>query len=144
MCLSPSQAANRLGRREPLIKGQFQPDLRCLVEVEIMDGNGIFRRVHAKLDTAFTGEIALPSLDFASLEIATDGDQTVNLADGSQRRVQSCTAIVRLGEGEAEAKILNLLNTRQPLIGIGILLGYSIHIDALPYGDIRIERIQLK
>lgn len=107
-----------------------------------MDGNGVFRPVHAKLDTAFTGEIALPSSDFASLGISTDSDQIVNLADGSQRLVPSGTTKVRLGESEISARILNLLNVRQPLIGMEILLGYSIHINALPYGDIRIEPIQ--
>ena len=143
MCQSLSEATNRTRRRETLIKGQFQPDLRCLVEVEIMDGNGMFRSVHAKLDTAFTGEIALPSSDFESLGISNDRDQIVNLADGSQRLVPSCTATVRFGEREISAKILNLLNARHPLIGMEILLGYSIHIDALPFGDIRIELIKL-
>lgn len=103
----------------------------------------MFRVIHAKLDTAFTGEIALPSSDFESLGISNDDDQIVNLADGSQRLVPSCTATVRLEEREVSAKILNLLNANQPLIGMEILLGYSIHIDALPFGDIRIERIQL-
>ena len=103
----------------------------------------MFHPVHAKLDTAFTGEIALPSSDFASLGVSIDRDQIVNLADGSQRLVPSGTSKVRLGESEISAKILNLLNVRQPLIGMEILLGYSIHINALPYGDIHIERIQL-
>ncbi len=103
----------------------------------------MFRPVHAKLDTAFTGEIALPSSDFASLGVSTDRDHIVNLADGSQRLVPSGTTKVRLGESEISARIFNLVNTRQPLIGMEILLGYSIHIDALPFGDIRIERIQL-
>ena len=50
---------------------------------------------------------------------------------------------MRLGETEHDATILNFADANQPLIGMEILLGYSIHIDALPFGDIRIERIQL-
>lgn len=125
-----------------MITGQFQPDLRCLVEIEIIDGNGTFHPIQAKLDTGFTGEIALPSSEFTSLDIASSRERIVNLADGSQRLVPSGTATVRLGESEISAEILNLFHVRQPLIGMEILLGYSIHIDALPYGDIRIQPIQ--
>ena len=126
-----------------MITGQFQPDLRCLVEVEIMDASGAFRPVHAKLDTGFDGDIALPNSDFQTLDTSSTGTKSVSLADGTVRSVTSCIAKVRLGEIEHDATILNFGDSNQPLIGMEILLGYSIHIDVLPFGDIRIEPIQL-
>lgn len=118
--------------------GQFQPDLRCLVTIEIIDDIGCEHSIGAKLDTGFDGDIALPNTEFASLNCASDGTKNVTLADGTLRSVPHCTAMVRIGENEQEADILNFANAKQPLIGMRILMGYLINITAVPFGEINI------
>ena len=122
-----------------MITGQFQPDLRCLVEVEIMDSRGAYQLMHAKLDTGFDGDIALPNYDFDALYTFSDDTKWVALADGTERPMPARISHVRLGDAEHEATILNFGDAKQPLIGMQILMGYSINIIAKPFGEIRIE-----
>ena len=117
-------------------RGQIQPDLRCLVKVELRDSYGVFRGVEAKLDTGFTGDVALPHNIFAELGATTTSKKKVTLADGTEKEVVSCSSSVKLGPHELEATILDFGNSKQPLIGIRILMGFSIQMDVRPFGDI--------
>ena len=92
----------------------------------------------AKLDTAFNGEIGLPRSDFERLDKSSTSTRNVALADGTVASVQSCSATVRLGSDWQEASILDFGESQQPLIGMEILLGRSVYIEARPYGKIRI------
>ena len=72
-----------------LLTGQFRPDRRCLVEIEIVNAIGTFRAVHAKLDTGFDGDIALPKTDFDALDVSPTRTTSVSLADRRNRKIHN-------------------------------------------------------
>ncbi len=106
-----------------------------------MDGEGVYQVMHAKIDTGFDGDVALPNYDFDALFTTSRDTKWVALADGTVRPMPARISHVRLGETEHEATILNFGDAKQPLIGMQILMGYSINIIAKPFGEIRIEPI---
>lgn len=108
------------------------------MRLEIHGADGIPFGVNAKLDTGFDGDIALPNIKFKKLDTSPSNKKRVALADGTEKWGDSCLATVKMGEQEEEATILDFGNSKQALLGMQILMGYSIRIDARPYGKIRI------
>lgn len=124
------------------ITGQFQPDRTCLVQLDVTEGDGSTRTIDAKLDTGFNGELAMPNVDFERMDTSSTRPANMVVADGRSVRVETCSASVRLGSGWEEVTVLNSGDARRPLIGLELLLGHSIYIEAKPFGEVLIEPLE--
>lgn len=91
------------------------------------------------LDTGFAGFLTLPSDAIAKLELPYVGVQPSSLADNS-RTLLSIYRLTVLWDGEnREIDVLELEGA--PLLGMSLLDGYDVHIQAVDGGLITIERL---
>lgn len=91
------------------------------------------------LDTGFTGFLTLPSDAIAMLDLAYVGVQPSSLADNS-RTFLSIYRLTVLWDGEdREIDVLELDGA--PLLGMSLLEGYDVRIQAVDGGLITIERL---
>jgi clan AA aspartic protease len=95
--------------------------------------------VDAIIDTGFNGDLILPIETVLELELIPQGYQKATLGDGtiSQFRVYAATVI---WDGERRLAEVNSANTGI-LIGMGLLEGYKLEVDATPNGNVSIIKL---
>ena len=118
---------------------------RPLVPVDIVIKGGSTRRVMAILDTGFDGDIALPNNAYVQLRSSPLRPRDTILAGGIRARFDRRLAMVDfdghrqrvvaidLGRGEDQQEFM-------PFIGMRLLRGYSIFVDANEGGEVIIKR----
>ena len=120
-------------------------DGRPLIPADLVIKGGSTRRVMAILDTGFDGDIALPNDDYVRLRSSPLPPRDTILAGGIRARFDRCLAMVDfdghrqrvvamdLGQGEGYQELM-------PFIGMRLLRGYSIFVDANEGGEVIIKR----
>jgi clan AA aspartic protease len=106
--------------------------------VIIGDGNSKIA-VNAVIDTGFNGDLILPIEIVAELGLVPQGYQKAILGDGtiSQFRVYAATVI---WDGERKLVEVNSATTGI-LIGMGLLDGYKLEVNATLNGDVSIIKL---
>ncbi|WP_309741505.1 MULTISPECIES: clan AA aspartic protease [unclassified Chamaesiphon] len=104
----------------------------------IGDGNSKIA-VDAVIDTGFNGDLILPIEIVSELGLVPQGYQKATLGDGSisQFRVYVATVI---WDGERKLVEVNSA-TAGILIGMGLLEGYKLEVNATPNGDVSIIKL---
>jgi clan AA aspartic protease len=97
--------------------------------------------VDAVVDTGFNGDLILPIELVLELELIPQGYQKATLGDGtiSQFRVYTGTVI---WDGSRKAVEVNAA-TSGVLIGMGLLDGYKLEVNATPNGIVTITNLEL-
>lgn len=95
--------------------------------------------VDAVIDTGFNGDLILPIEIVSELGLVPQGYQKATLGDGtiSQFRVYAATVI---WDGYRKLVEVNSATTGI-LIGMGLLDGYKLEVNATPNGDVSIIRL---
>jgi clan AA aspartic protease len=106
--------------------------------VIIGDGNSKIA-VDAVINTGFNGDLILPIEIVSELGLVPQGYQKATLGDGtiSQFRVYAATVI---WDGERKLVEVNSA-TAGILIGMGLLDGYKLEVNATPNGDVSIIKL---
>ena len=89
------------------------------------------------LDTGFEGELALPSSLAVKLQLEDVAPQTVAMADGSLRTAFVGYTTLVWDEERRSTEVLVL--DGNPLVGMLLLEGPQIHIEAADGGEVVIE-----
>lgn len=102
---------------------------RALVDIELAPEDGVsYFRTTAWIDTGFSGDIVLPDALIERLGLSISGTVTAILADGSTRVMTTHTCILLwFGQTRRLEVVANAGN--HPLLGIGLLLDRTMHID---------------
>ena len=122
-----------------MIKGKVSGDQRALVTVEILDSTGSFQPVEAILDTGFTGYLTLPQESIRQLGLRPVGQRTFELANGDLFDFQ-----VYLGSVSWHGipnDVLVLESDSIPLLGMTLLWGSRVSIEAVADGEVIIEEL---
>ena len=122
-----------------MIKGKVSGDQRALVTVEILDSTGRFQPVEAILDTGFTGYLTLPQESIRQLGLRPVGQRTFELANGDLFDFQ-----VYLGSVSWHGipnDVLVLESDSIPLLGMTLLWGSRVSIEAVADGEVIIEEL---
>jgi len=93
--------------------------------------------VDAVIDTGFNGELTLPRKQIEVLGLPEATVTEVTLADGRVRDVSLYAAKAVLSGITREVFVAEAPTT--PLVGTGLLQGFSLHIEFQPEGTIQIE-----
>lgn len=122
-----------------MITGSVSPDgSEATISLEVTGTGGRSETVEAVLDTGFNGYFTLPAETAVSLGLPQRGFERYFLADGSERIGPLYRAVVlwhgrnlsfSVGEGD-------------PLVGMALLSGSRLTVDARPFGDVTIEELQ--
>jgi clan AA aspartic protease len=101
--------------------------------------NGQEREIEAILDTGFSGSMTLPPSVIAALGLPFRSRGRAILADGSTTEFDIHAATI-VWDGEPRNILVEAADT-DPLIGMGLLYGHDIHIQAVDGGPVTIERL---
>lgn len=107
------------------------------VVVQGTPGDGL--TVQAVVDTGFDGDLVLPGSVVQSL--ALEYRHEVTAAVGDNRRVTFATFRATVRWLGMERGVLVLQSEGGPLLGMSLLNGCRLTIDALEGGDVRIDRL---
>jgi len=118
---------------------------RPLVPVDIVIKGGTTRHVQAILDTGFDGDIALPNSDFVWLRSNPLPSRDTILAGGIRASFDRSLAMVEFDGHRQRVVAIDLGKAEgdhglMPFIGMRLLRGYSLFVDAYEGGDVVIER----
>jgi clan AA aspartic protease len=96
--------------------------------------------VRAVVDTGFTGELTLPEELIRELGYLYVGSADGTLADGSESLMHFYEGAV-LWHGSQGREITVVAADSQPLIGMEILSGSQLTVEATPGGAVRIDQL---
>ena len=91
------------------------------------------------LDTGFSGSLTLPQSIITALGLPFRSRGSAILADGSETEFDIYAATV-IWDGEPRNILIEAAET-DPLVGMGLLYGFNINIQAVDGGSVRIEHI---
>lgn len=113
----------------------------CEATIRIVIGNANAQRqvIDAVIDTGFTGFLTLPSQIITLLNLPWSGRERGTLGDGSETFFDAYTATV-IWDGQTRFIDINASET-EPLVGMSLLYGYDLHIQAIENGTVTIKAL---
>jgi clan AA aspartic protease len=104
---------------------------RALLHISLRHpATGVENDVDAWVDTGFTGDLVLPRPQVVSLGLPLGPTVRAVLADGSEINLETFTCLLQwFGEWKAIEIVAN--DGQFPLIGVGLLLEHTLHIEYL-------------
>ena len=111
--------------------------MRAVSPVFFEDAHGGLSRWIAKIDTGFTGWIALPLRYIDMLGLQKAGTDIVRLADNQEHRIDVYFADIVWGAASYRVRVHQ--TGTMPLIGMSMLQGFVMTMDTRPGGIVSIE-----
>lgn len=111
--------------------------MRVLGSAEQLDGESGL--VDAVIDTGFTGQLALPPEAVGRLGLPGRGRRRAILADG--RTVEVNVFLARIVWHGRERAVQVLATEGGPLVGMALLRGSRLTVDAAPDGPVLVEEL---
>ena len=122
-----------------MIQGRVNQSYEAILPIVVKNGVAT-QLVDAVIDTGFSGFLTLPSDMISTLGLSWEGRDVATLGDGT-----SCTFDVYIGlviwDGEYREIYINESETI-PLIGMQLLRGYDLRIQAIEDGLVTIEALK--
>lgn len=110
-----------------------------VISIRVLGGDEIETEIDAVVDTGFTGELTLPVDVIESLALVPAGSRDATLADDHTVDVAAYDAEVLWHERVVRIEALAMGGT--PLIGMELLDGSELRVEATPGGRVRIEEL---
>jgi clan AA aspartic protease len=119
-----------------MMQGVVNLRREATLTVVVGSSNQNVQAIEAVIDTGFTGFLSLPSAIITTLNLPWSASDIVTLGDGSETLFDLYTAVV-IWDGEYRDIYIAEAET-EPLIGMAMLYGYRLQIDAVEGGLVRI------
>lgn len=119
-----------------MIEGVVNANGEAVVPLLLLGPTGQTRTVRAVIDTGFTRHIALPPALIKELELNLSGVGWATLADGSDINLDIYT-VTAIWNGQPRHLDIYEVDTT-PLIGMMLLYGSNINIQAIVGGSVHI------
>ena len=120
-----------------MIRGYVTSQLTAQVSIEIEGHDGVFQSLEIILDTGFNGELVLPRESIRDLELSYRGRTLSILADGREVGADYYDGVVLWHGRRLAVEIVETAG--ESLLGMALLLGNHISIDARVGGEVLIE-----
>lgn len=116
-------------------------DQNCEATIRLVVGNVDSQRqmIDAVIDTGFTGFLTLPSSVLADLNLRAYRREEGILGDGSTCIFDVYRGLV-IWDGELRRIDINESDT-EPLVGMSLLYGYRMQLDAIEGGTVTIQAL---
>ena len=122
-----------------MIRGTVFPNRQALIAVALLDTAGQFQSFEFILDTGFDGDLSLPAQTIQTLVAVRLSPSIIELADGSRTTAHTWEATA-LWDGER--RTVSIMESEgEPLLGMSLLWGNHIALEAKDFGDLVIERL---
>jgi clan AA aspartic protease len=122
-----------------MIEGIVNERLEATVRLVIRDGAGGDHEIEAFVDTGFSGDLTLPRSVISALNLRWDTRTPMILGNGSAIYTDLYVAII-LWDGQVRHIRVEGADTL-PLVGMALIRGFHLHVEAIPNGRVVIERL---
>ena len=114
--------------------------LEARVNIDIAGSRRDFKSIEVVVDTGFTGFLTLPQTVINEIGLDTFGQRPAILANGDMRLFDVYGAVIQW-EGRERAAIVHASDGKS-LLGMALLSGNRIVVDAKDGGDVSIEALE--
>ena len=118
-----------------VVSADHEPTLR----VGVQSGTGREQPVEFILDTGFSGSLTLPATLISLLGLPFRSRGSATLADGSETQFDIFAATV-IWDGTPRGILVEAAET-EPLLGMSLLYGFNINIQAIDGGRVTVKRL---
>ncbi len=122
-----------------MMQGIVDQNCEATIRLVVGDENSQRQVIDAVIDTGFTGFLTLPSSVLTSLNLRLYGREEGTLGDGSTCVFDVYSSLV-IWDGALRQIDINASETT-PLVGMSLLYGYRIQLDAIEGGAITIQAL---
>jgi clan AA aspartic protease len=122
-----------------MMLGKVNQNCEAILPV-VLRNIDIMQSVDAVIDTGFSGFLTLPSGIIAALDLTWKGRDVATLGDGTSCIFEVYIATV-IWDGEYRVIDINGSET-VPLIGMRLLRGYDLRIQAIEGGTVTVEALK--
>jgi clan AA aspartic protease len=123
-----------------MMKGVVSPSCEAMIRFAIGNKNGQLQTIDAVIDTGYTGFLSVPSEIIVTLNLPWTGIDRVTLGDGSETTFEVYSGRI-IWDGEYRDIPINESET-DPLVGMSLLYGYDLRIQAVVGGIVTIEELK--
>lgn len=122
-----------------MIYGVVNLSREAALPLVVSNSNGQRQVIDTVIDTGFSGFLSLPSAIITTLNLPWSASDIVTLGDGSETLFDLYTASV-IWDGQYR-EIYIAESETEPLLGMALLYGYRLQIDAIEGGSVKIEAL---
>lgn len=122
-----------------MIQGVVNPRCEATLPLVVGNKNGQRQVVDTVIDTGFNGFLTLPSAVITALDLPWNASDVVTLGDGSETLFDLYAATIIWDGQYLEIDIAE--SETEPLIGMALLYGHRLQIDAIKGGIVKIEAL---
>jgi len=123
-----------------MIFGVVNTNCEATVRIVIGNRNAQGQVIDAVIDTGYTGFLSLPPEIIDALDLQWTGIDRGTLGDGSETTFEVYAATV-IWDGQRQSIPINEADT-DPLVGMSLLYGYDLRIQAVEGGTVTIKALQ--
>lgn len=116
-----------------MMQGVVNLQHEATLSVVVGNSNRQRQAINAVIDTGFSGFLSLPSAIITALDLPWSASDIVTLGDGSETLFDLYTAIV-IWDGHYRDVYIAESET-EPLLGMAMLYGYRLQVDAIEGGS---------
>ncbi|MGK7876742.1 MAG: clan AA aspartic protease [Xenococcaceae cyanobacterium] len=121
-----------------MMQGYVNENCEAVISVVVKNGSKL-KSINAVIDTGFTGFLSLPTAIIAELDLLWSYCDRGTLGDGSETLFDIYDAMV-IWDGQYREIEINAAET-DPLVGMSLLRGYRLKIDAIQGGLVNISAL---
>ena len=122
-----------------MITGVVNSYHEATIQVPTQAANAQTLQIEFILDTGFSGSLTLPPHIISALGLPFRTRGSAILADGSETEFDIYATTI-IWDGQQRRVLIEAADT-DPLVGMGLLYGFNINIQAIDGGSVRIERL---
>jgi clan AA aspartic protease len=122
-----------------MMQGRVNQSCEAMFSIVVRNG-AITRRVDAVIDTGFSGFLTLPSDLIVTLGLGWEGRDIATLGDGTFCTFEVYTGLI-IWDGQYKEIYINESET-VPLLGMRLLRGYELRIQAIEGGTVTIKALK--
>ena len=122
-----------------MLQGVVNARREAILPLVVGGASGRRQAINAVIDTGFNGFLTLPSTVISALALPWSASDIGTLGDGSEALFDLYAAIV-IWDGQYREIDITASET-EPLVGMALLYGYRLQIDAVEGGIVRVEEL---
>ena len=119
--------------------GNVSAQQQALITIDVLDRVGRSQPLEVVVDTGFTGSLTLPTAVIGRLDLPSAGGRTFELANGESFDFDVYDGWVLWHGRRSRVVVLQAEST--PLLGVELLWGSRLTVDALAGGTVEIEEL---
>ena len=123
-----------------MISGSVDGGRQAIIRLVVIGAHGREQEIAGVIDTGYSGSLQLPTGPVAALGLPFRGRGRPLLVDGSESIFDVHGAAV-LWDGRRRRVFVDVAVT-DPLVGMGLLVGYELTVQVIPGGNVRIAALE--